>query len=57
VKEGLPVLYEFAMTPELFDASVANTDGRAGVILVEQEGHYAFPRIEGQGLYLPFGAA
>ena len=35
MKEGLPVLYEFAMTPELFDASVANTDGRAGVILVE----------------------
>jgi len=29
------VLYEFAMTPDLFDASVANTDGRASIILVE----------------------
>lgn len=29
------MLYEFAMTPELFDASIANTDGRAGIILVE----------------------
>jgi len=29
------VLYEFAMTPELFEASVANTDNSAGVILVE----------------------
>jgi hypothetical protein len=29
------VLYEFAMTPDLFDASVANTDGSSGVILVE----------------------
>ena len=29
------MLYEFAMTPELFDASVTKTDGSAGVILVE----------------------
>jgi len=29
------VLYEFAMTPDLFDASVANSDGRASIILVE----------------------
>lgn len=29
------MLYEFAMTPELFDASVQGTDGSAGVILVE----------------------
>lgn len=29
------MLYEFAMTPELFDASVANTDNSAGIILVE----------------------
>jgi len=29
------VLYEFAMTPELFEGSVANTDNSAGVILVE----------------------
>lgn len=31
----LPVLYEFAMTPDLFDASVAHTNGSAGVILVQ----------------------
>lgn len=35
MKEELPVLYEFAMTPDLFDASVANSDGRASIILVE----------------------
>jgi hypothetical protein len=35
VKEELPLLYEFAMTPELFDASVAGTQDSAGVILVE----------------------
>jgi hypothetical protein len=35
VKEELPALYEFAITPDLFDASVANSDGRASVILVE----------------------
>jgi hypothetical protein len=35
MKEGLLVLYEFAMTPDLFDASVANADQSAGVILVE----------------------
>jgi hypothetical protein len=35
VKEELPVLYEFAMTPDLFDASVANSDDRASIILVE----------------------
>jgi len=29
------VLYEFAMTPDLFDASVANSDGSASIILVE----------------------
>jgi hypothetical protein len=29
------VLYEFAMTPDLFDASIANTDGTASIILVE----------------------
>ena len=29
------MLYEFAMTPDLFDASVAETDSRAGIILVE----------------------
>lgn len=29
------MLYEFAMTPEVFDASVVNVDGRASVILVE----------------------
>ena len=29
------MLYEFAMTPDLFDASVANSDERAGIILVE----------------------
>jgi len=29
------VLYEFAMTPELFDASVVNTDSKAETILVE----------------------
>ncbi|MBW1706177.1 MAG: hypothetical protein JRJ86_13570 [Deltaproteobacteria bacterium] len=29
------MLYEFAMTPEIFDASVANTDNSAGVILIE----------------------
>ncbi len=29
------MLYEFAMTPDLFDASVANTDKSAGVILTE----------------------
>jgi hypothetical protein len=35
VKEELPALYEFAMTPDLFDASVANSDGRVSVILFE----------------------
>ena len=35
MKEELPVLYEFAMTPDLFDASVANSDGSASIILVE----------------------
>lgn len=29
------MLYEFAMTPELFDASVQGTGGTAGIILVE----------------------
>ena len=29
------MLYEFAMTPDLFDASVANTNGSASIILVE----------------------
>jgi len=29
------MLYEFAMTPDLFDASVADTDSSAGVILIE----------------------
>jgi len=29
------VLYEFAMTPDLFDASVINSDASARVILVE----------------------
>lgn len=29
------MLYEFAITPDLFDASVANTDKSAGVILTE----------------------
>ncbi len=29
------MLYEFAMTPDLFDASVANSDDRASIILVE----------------------
>ncbi len=29
------MLYEFAMTPDLFDASVQNANGTAGVILVE----------------------
>lgn len=29
------MLYEFAMTPELFDASTANVDGSAGTVLVE----------------------
>lgn len=29
------MLYEFAMTPDLFDASLAKTDGSAGTILVE----------------------
>ncbi len=29
------MLYEFAMTPDLFDASVANSDSSAGIILVE----------------------
>jgi hypothetical protein len=35
MKGGLSVLFEFAMTPDLFDASVANTDKSGGVILVE----------------------
>jgi len=29
------VLYEFALTPELFDSSIAHTDGSASVILLE----------------------
>jgi len=29
------MLYEFAMTPDLFDASVINTDEKGGVIIVE----------------------
>lgn len=29
------MLYEFAMTPDLFEASVANTDSSGGIILVE----------------------
>ncbi|MGI9860446.1 hypothetical protein SDD30_03545 [Moorella naiadis] len=29
------MLYEFAMTPDLFDASRVNTDGTAGIVLVE----------------------
>lgn len=29
------MLYEFAMTPDLFDASVLNTDSRSGIVLVQ----------------------
>lgn len=35
MKEAPPVLYEFAMTPDLFDDTTHGSDGSAGIILVE----------------------